>query len=39
MCDGQQSMSYKTKRARQDLNPQPTDPKSAALSIELRAHD
>src|SRR5579875_2802373 len=25
------------KRARQELNPQPTDPKSAALSIELRA--
>lgn len=26
----------KTKRTRQDLNPRPTDPKSAALSTELR---
>ena len=25
--------------ARRDLNPQPSDPKSDALSIELRAHD
>lgn len=25
----------KAKRTRQDLNPQPTDPKSVALSIEL----
>ena len=24
--------------ARKDLNPQPPDPKSGALSIELRAH-
>ena len=24
--------------ARRDLNPQPSDPKSDALSIELRAH-
>jgi hypothetical protein len=28
----------KARRTRQDSNPQPTDPKSAALSIELRVH-
>ncbi len=26
------------KRTRQDSNPRPTDPKSAALSTELRVH-
>lgn len=28
----------KEKRAWQDLNPQPLDPKSSALSIELQTH-
>jgi hypothetical protein len=32
------SLEEKVKRTRQDLNPRPTDPKSAALSTELRVH-
>ena len=33
---GALSQSYKQKRARTDSNRQPSDPKSDALSIELR---
>src|SRR5437588_454032 len=32
------SLEEKVRRTRQDLNSRPTDPKSAALSTELRVH-
>ena len=37
-CDSILSLPRMEWCARRDLNPQPSDPKSDALSIELRAH-